>query len=531
MTRLCCSILVRDPQQARRDALRAVEHGADMLELRLDALHSVLDEPPEQWQRDTAVAALAKLVDDLNVPVVLTCRPASEGGLTSADEETRLTLLAAVAHDVAAYVDLEWKTLHHTGGWPWAFLKLSGARPEATKIILSDHDFAGRPAGLISLFADMSESRADVVKLAWRARSIRDNIEAFELLRDAAKPTIALCMGEEGLASRVLAKKFGAFLSFASLDESTAAADGQLPLTVMKRLYRWDAIKRSTKVYGVVGHPLDHSLSPHVHNAAFEAADCDGIYLPMLVQPGYESFKAFMESFLAFEPLQLSGLSITLPHKHNAFRYIRERGGIVEPWAQRIGAANTVRIERRGGELHLEAMNTDADALVDTVASVAGGREVLRNRKVGVIGAGDTGATAVAGLAQLGCEITIYNRTYERARALADEYAGEAEVRAAPLSDLPLGNFDVLLNTTSVGMFPNVAASPAPGVSFRGGQIVVDVIYNPPKTRLLEQAEAAGARVVGGEAMFLAQAAAQFQIWTGQEAPIEKMREAFRAAL
>src|SRR5688572_23368633 len=167
MTRLCASIFVRDAQQARRDAILAVEHGADMIELRLDALRDVLEEPPEQWKTDTAVVALAGLVDELSVPVLLTCRPASEGGQTDADDEKRLTLLAAVAHDVPTYVDLEWKTLHHTGGWPWAFLKLSGARPEPTKIVLSAHDFDGRPTNLISLFADMSESRADVVKLAW----------------------------------------------------------------------------------------------------------------------------------------------------------------------------------------------------------------------------------------------------------------------------------------------------------------------------------------------------------------------------
>lgn len=540
MTRLCCSILVRDAQQARRDALRAVEHGADMLELRLDALHSVLDEPPEQWKHDTAVAALAKLVDGLNVPVVLTCRPASEGGLTAADEETRLTLLAAVAHDVAAYVDLEWKTLHHTGGWPWAFLKLSGARPEATRIILSDHDFAGRPAGLISLFADMSQSRADVVKLAWRARSIRDNIEAFELLRDAAKPTIALCMGEEGLASRVLAKKFGAFLSFASLEETVATGDGQLPLNVMKRLYRWDAIKRSTKVYGVVGHPLEHSLSPAVHNAAFEAADWDGVYLPMLVQPGYESFKAFMESFLGFEPLQLSGLSITLPHKENALRYVRERGGEIDATAMRIGAVNTIRIERAAGEVHLWAGNTDAEALLETLRDAAGGHEALGRLRIAILGAGGTGRTAVAALAPLGCDITIYNRTLARADVLAEEFGTSGRVRAAALPQLAGAQADVFINTTSVGLSREPDRSESQSDMTPFGQsppvltkdtIVFDVVYNPARTRLVRESEAAGARAIGGEAMFLSQAAAQFQIWTGQEPPLDKMREAFRSAL
>src|SRR5690606_25084514 len=147
----------------------------------------------------------------------------------------------------------------------------------------------------------------------------------------------------------------------ASVEEGAGTADGQVPLRTMKRLYRWDAIKRSTKVYGVVGHPLDHSLSPHVHNAAFEATGYDGVYLPMLVQPGYESFKAFMESFLGFEPLQLAGLSITLPHKENALRYLLERGGRLDATAERIGAVNTLKVERENGELRLSGSNTDAE--------------------------------------------------------------------------------------------------------------------------------------------------------------------------
>jgi 3-dehydroquinate dehydratase/shikimate dehydrogenase len=537
MTRLCASIFVRDAQQARADALRAVERGADMVELRLDALRDVLDEPPEQWKTDSAVVALAALVDDLAVPVLLTCRPAGEGGLTEADIEKRLTLLATVAHDVPTYVDLEWKTLHQAGGWPLAFLKLSGQRPEPTRIILSAHDYEGRPPNLISLFADMSESRADVVKLAWRARSIRDNIEAFELLRDAAKPTIALCLGEDGLISRVLARKFGAFLSFASIENGQGTADGQVPLEDMKRLYRWDSIIRSTRVFGVVGHPIGHSLSPHVHNAAFDAMELNGVYLPMLVNPGYESFKAFMESFLLFEPLQLSGLSITQPHKENALRYVRERGGRIDASADRIGAANTIRIDRENGEVRLEAFNTDAQALVDSLAEAVGGRESLRGMSVAVVGAGGTGRTAVAALAELGCELTVYNRTRARADALAAEFGENGSVRAASLSDLAGAKAGIFINATSVGLARGTGAdadaSPfgsAPP-ELGAGTVVLDVVYRPAQTRLLRDAASAGARTVGGEAMFLSQAAAQLRIWTGKTAPVDAMRAAFRAAL
>jgi 3-dehydroquinate dehydratase/shikimate dehydrogenase len=181
----------------------------------------------------------------------------------------------------------------------------------------------------------MNESGGSVNKIVWMARSIRDNIEAFEILQTRQKPTIALCMGEAGLISRVLAKKFGAFLTFASLRDESAHRAGPGDDRGHERLYRWDALNATTKVYGVVGSPIMHSMSPAIHNAAFDTVGHDGVYLPMLVQPGYESFKAFMESFLAFAPLDLSGLSVTIPHKENALRYLKERGADVEPLAER----------------------------------------------------------------------------------------------------------------------------------------------------------------------------------------------------
>src|SRR5206468_10159700 len=214
-------------------------------------------------------------------------------------------------------------------------------------------------------------SPAGIKKIVWMARSVRDNLEAFELLRDRQKPMIALCMGEVGLISRVLAKKFGGFLTFASLRDESATAPGQVTIADMKRLYRWDAIGAATKVYGVVASPVMHSMSPAIHNAGFDAVGHDGVYLPMLVNPGYESFKAFMESFLTFEPLHLSGLSITLPHKENALRYLKEKGAEVEALAERIGAVNTIvipSIENRKSKIeNLRGFNTDYAAILDTI--------------------------------------------------------------------------------------------------------------------------------------------------------------------
>lgn len=532
MTRLCVPVLVSSADQARRDALVAVEHGADLIELRLDAL------PPESLDGECfECKQLVGLIRDLraqNVSCILTFRHINEGGRSDTDDETRFEQLAAIVHEVSAWVDLEWRPMSRSGGWPMVFLDLAGEGQKGTRFITSAHDFEGRPSDLLSLYAEMSQSRADVVKLAWRARSLRDNVEAFELLREAAKPTIAICMGEAGLPSRVLAKKFGAYLSFAAAPDGTTTADGQLPVDVMKRLYRWDAINRGTRVYGVVAHPVAHSRSPHVHNAAFTAADFDGVYLPLLVQPGYESFKAFMETWLTFVPLDLSGLSITLPHKENALRYAREKGAQIDELAERVGAVNTMIIDRDEEGPKLRASNTDFGAMLATVTETLKiKRDALNGMSVGIIGAGGTGRTAVAAFASAGAEVTVYNRTRGRADELASEFDGTAgaSVQSAALGDARNGKHRVWINTTSVGMAPDVEANPLGDAlpNLNGDSLVFDTIYNPTETDLLRRAREADARTVNGELMFLHQAAAQFELWARQPAPLDVMRKAFRA--
>jgi 3-dehydroquinate dehydratase/shikimate dehydrogenase len=505
MTYLCVAIFVNSVEQAKRDVARAIEAGAGMVELRLDAMSDV--------------TLAREIVGSFDHRFILTCRPTWEGGQSEASDESRLGFLAELSPtDESTCLDVELVTLRRAG--------VGGFR---NPLIISSHDFAGRPPRLTNLFAELNEAPGDVAKIVWTARTIRDNLEAFELLQHRQKPTIALCMGEAGLISRVLAKKFGAFLTFASLEDGAGTAPGQVSIRDMKRLYRWDAINANTKVYGVVASPVAHSMSPAVHNAAFDETGHDGVYLPLLVNPGYESFKAFMESFVDFPGLDLSGLSVTLPHKENALRYLKEKGAEVEPLAERIGAVNTVLIEASaGGEPVLRGINTDDAAILDSITDKLGiTREDLANYRVAVIGAGGTGRTAVAALAHYGATVVVYNRTQDRAEALAAEFNGRSgKVVAAPMEKLCASCCRVYVNTTSVGMHPDVDASPfGDEVPELGGDTVVfDTVYNPPKTKLLRQAEAAGAKTIGGIEMFVRQAAAQFQAWTGLTPPVDVMR-------
>ncbi len=516
MTYLCVPIFVESLEQARRDLLLSAEAGADLVEFRIDNLSD-----PE---------LLGPVLANLPIPVIATCRPTWEGGQSSRDGIERSVLLAMAFEDGATWVDVELKTLQQSSKSLGEFLA-DLEQDERPRVIVSSHDFSGRPDRLYNLLEELNRSGSEINKIVWTSRSIRDNIEAFEILQSRQKPTIALCMGEAGLLSRVLAKKFGAFLTFASLDAQSGTAPGQVCIADMKRLYRWDAINANTKVYGVVASPVKHSMSPAIHNACFDEVGYDGVYLPMLVEPGYESFKAFMETFLEFKPLHLSGLSVTLPHKENALRYLKEKDATIEPLAEQIGAVNTIDI--RDG--NLTGINTDYAAILDSITAKLGcSREKLANFRVAVIGAGGTGRTAVAALASYGATVVVYNRTKERADELAKEFDGKTgKVVSARMEKLCDSCCHVYINTTSVGMHPNMNESPVGDqpMKFSADTVVFDTIYNPMKTKLLQQAEAAGAKTIGGVEMFVRQAAGQFKLWTGKDASHATMRRVIEQRL
>ena len=510
MTYLCVPIFVSSLDQAKRDAVLAAEGGADLVEYRIDTF---TDDP----------AAILQLVAQSPVPCIVTCRIPDEGGQADLPDDQRIATLNAARPAMPAYVDLELATY-----------KTAGSQLEAgPRLIVSAHDFQSRPDRLYNILAEMTASTADVSKIVWTARTLRDNLEAFEILTTRQKPTIALCMGEAGLLSRVLAKKFGAFLTFASLTRGAETAPGQVSIADMKRLYRWDAQNAKTRVYGVVGSPVAHSMSPAIHNAAFEQVGHDGVYVPLLVNEGYESFKAFMETFLAFEPLHLRGLSITIPHKENALRYLKEKGARVDPLAESIGALNTIVITRPNSELgtqnsELKGFSTDYPAILDSITTALNiTRDDLKNYRVAVLGAGGTGRTAVATLAHYGATVVVYNRTLDRAEKLADEFNGKTgKVVAARFEKLCDSCCQIYLNTTSVGMHPNVGTSPIDGqdLTFTPDHLVFDTIYNPIETKLLVQAKAVGAKTVSGVEMFVRQAAGQFEAWTDKPAPTDLMR-------
>jgi 3-dehydroquinate dehydratase/shikimate dehydrogenase len=468
----------------------------------------------------------------------------SEGGEYGGGDEPRAALYEAalLGDSPPRYIDVELATWRHS---PSLRERLGAALAESRhrrdvqpSLILSVHDFERRPPDLLQRLEAMTvEPACSVIKVAWRARSLRDNLEALDLLAERRKPTIALCMGPFGLMSRVLAPKVGGFLVYAADRPGAGTAPGQPTVGELRDLYGFDRIGSETSVYGVIGWPVEHSRSPAVHNAGFAATERDAVYLPLPVPDAYEHFKATVGSLVDHGRLGFRGASVTVPHKENLLRFVEERrgaGGGADEQSRRIGAANTLSVADDG---QLECFNTDAPGMLDALcAAMAIEPSGLAARPVAVIGAGGVGRAVAAALSQEGAAVTVFDITRWRVNALVAALHGEptasgapAQVTAGMPQTLTCGGFDIYVNCTPVGMAggPGEGQSPLPeDVPLDAGVTVFDCVYAPRRTPLLAQAEAAGARAVSGLDMFLRQAAMQFERWTGTPAPLDVFRQA-----
>lgn len=483
--RLCVAVSEPTVEAARAAAGRACRW-ADLVEIRADAI------------RDLQVEAL---LGGKPCPILFTLRTRAEGGAYDGPEGARLETLCEAAQLGADYVDVEFSSY-------WK--AVLDAVPKE-RVILSHHDFQGTPDDLTAVVDAMAATGAGVVKVATRARSLADNLTIERLLRHATEcgiRLVALAMGREGIPSRVLGPSWGSWMTFASLPGSAGTADGQIPADVLLEHYRIRRIGPDTALYGVLGRPLGHSMSPLVHNAAFALASRDAVYLP-LEAASAEDFDAFD----AAHPLR--GVSVTIPYKE----VMHARAASLSVPAEVTGATNTLSRTARGW--HGE--NTDVDGFL---------RPLIRRMHPGsvkavVLGTGGAGRAAVCALRSQGASVTVVARNPAAAKALAERF--DAASRA--WSEIGSITWDLLVNTTPVGMHPDVDASPVAPDVLRAGAWVYDLVYNPTETRLLREARERGCRTIRGSEMFLAQALRQQQIWTGALPEAEPLRQLLDEAL
>lgn len=489
-TRLICPLTSCDTKTMRADMEAAAALGADTVECRLD----YLEHPPTAGE-------LAHLLNDPPLEVIVTYRPSRQGGRFDGDESQRLEVLHNAAQFRPSFIDIERDVPR--ASWPEG------------KIILSHHDFQGVPGDLDNILAEMETSDADVNKIAFASAGPEDSLRALDVLRNSGKPAIALAMGEAGLLSRILGKKFGAFGTFAAMNPQAASAPGQPTIEQFKNLYRWDAIGPGTKLYGLIGDPVGHSMSPAIHNAAFAAGSVDAVYVPLPVEAGADNFNRFLDAVLARPWVDLRGFSVTIPHKENALAYVGNNQ--CDELTVKIAAVNTVTISPDG---QLRGDNTDYAAAIDALCNTMDiPREGLRGKTVAVLGAGGASRAIVAALSHYGAAVDIYNRTVARAEKLAEEFSA----KAFGLDALNNLEAEIVINCTPIGMYPNIDAAPLKHIG-ECVKVVFDTIYNPIETRLLQAGRAAGCLCVSGLDMFVNQGVAQFEIWIGKTAPRKVMR-------
>lgn len=492
-----CGVVAADTARGMKAQIRRGLGKTRTFELRLDYL-------AVERERQALFAWLSR--QRVRAVFIATCRRLEGGGLFPGTMEEQIDVLAEAVRAGCAWCDLEIETASRV---PVVGLRRSLA---PARILVSHHDFRKTPQNLAAVVRQLEKVRGDAIKVAAQCGSVSDSLRVCGLARNR-RHVVAIPMGEFGFAGRVLSLRMGSALAYGSIEQATAP--GQLSLAEMNDLYRAGRNTRRTRVYGVIGDPVGHSLSPLLHNTAFQARKFDAVFVPFLVR----DLREFLSAMKGFG---VQGLSVTIPHKEAILRHLDG----CDPLAARIGAVNTVVVRGGGG---LYGYNTDYVGVLRSLEN----RLRLAGSRVLLFGAGGAARAAAFALAQAGSIVCICARRPERARALARAAGAQTIAR----NKLAHEYFDAIVNCTPIGMH----AATARRSGSRGGspltsaelncRIVMDMVYRPRETELLRLARRKRIEVVSGVEMFLAQGFAQYEIWTGERAPERAMRRLVESAL
>ena len=492
LPRICIALGLPDVPTLLDHARREAAAGEGFLEFRLD----YLDDPA------AGAAAIPAFLEQFPDCIVLaTCRRHQNHGKFNGSIEQQFAILDLAVRNGAQAIDVEIETAEVTRE------RLSLFRGR-THVVVSYHNYEATPP-MDTVVSRVMKVPADAYKMVTTARKPSDNLRVLTVAKALPRQrVIVLAMGELGFPTRVLSPVFGGVFTYATPMFAEGTAAGQLSARYLRHLYRVEKLGKATKVYGVIADPIRHSISPAVHNRAFQARRVDAVYLPFLVTPTY-----LRDFFSLAAKLPLAGFSVTLPHKQKIIRYL----DVVDPLARRIGAVNTVW--RKAGKWR--GTNTDAAGV-----TIPLGR-LLRLQKSSVLIVGNGGAArgAACALSDAGAKISLVGRNPDRVRALAKVCGAEALLR----EQLQNAHFDAVVHATPLGMFPHVDQC-----FFNGhipADVVFDMVYNPAETVLVKRAREQGKTVVPGLDMFIEQAVRQFEIWTGGSAPRAVMQKAAEEAL
>ena len=441
---------------------------------------------------------LKKIIKECKKPVIITNRKNDEGGFFSGNENKRIAILKSAIKFGADYIDIECSSDKN-------IIRDVIKNKKNTKIIISYHNFKETPDNINQIYNNIKKLNPDLIKVVANANSVTDNFKIFELIKTSnkeGKKIVAFCMGSYGQFSRVLSVILGSQITYASVGKGKESASGQLALSEMTDIYRIKKLNKNTKIAGLIGNPVEHSWSHVIHNTGFGKKSVNAVYLKFRV----DKLKEFIEYF---RNINILGFSVTIPHKIEAIKYLDK----LDKKAEAIGAVNTIVAKNN----QLIGYNTDCEGAVSALK----GKTQLKSKSVVVIGAGGSSRALAYGLNENGADVHILNRTVGKAKSIAEDF----DCDYGPLDGLKNIDYDILINTTPIGMHPNSNISPVSPNLIKKESVVFDIVFNPYKTKLLKDAEKRNCTIIPGFEMLVKGAVLQFKLWTCRDAPEQLMRK------
>ena len=417
-------------------------------------------------------------------------------------------------------------------------------------VICSFHDFGGTPQNLDEIYERIGNTGADIIKIAVSVKEITESIKVWSLLKKIkidnkeegskkpgkvksgfkqklsnylsgksldktkskdVKNLIPIAMGEAGKWTRILGLAYGSPITYASLEEGNETAPGQISAKDLKEVYRVKELNEETEIYGIIGNPVSHSLSPYMHNAAFKHFGLNGVYIPLEVSDPDKFFKLMVRDETREIDWNLKGFSVTIPHKESILKHLDH----IDEAAQSIGAVNTV--QKIEGKLH--GFNTDEKGFIKPLLNAYGS---LKNTNVGILGNGGAARACIYALKKENAKVTIFARTPRKAENLANDFNVDLQELSTQYPEP--GTQHILINTTPLGTIGRLEKeTPVSGNQMKNLHLVYDLVYNPFETKFIREAKKLDVPTLGGLAMLVAQGIEQFKIWTKREVPIEIM--------
>src|SRR5215471_6155361 len=456
LPRICVAVTGSEPGEMV-DKAEALVRDNPFIEFRLDYL-----------PRPALALPRLKRFNDYHphVTAIATCRRATSGGKFKGSIANQLDVLSKAAAAGCQLIDIELQTAEKC-----KVEQIQRLRQRAA-LILSSHDFRGTKK-LEETLERMLAYPADFYKIVTTATTLTDNVAMMKFLEKESDKhgLIGLCMGEQGIISRVLGLRAGSAFTFAAVKEDEKTAPGQITTQALRSTYRIEQVDAATRVYGVAGDPVAHSLSPAIMNAALRRENVNGVYLALHA-------KSLKDLLACVHDIPIHGLAITMPYKEEIVEHLDN----TDSFTAKTGACNTV-VRSQDGKLY--GFNTDTSGIVRPLEQ----RLPLSNARILVLGAGGAARAAVFGLKERGAQISILNRSL----AAAQKLARQARVRVVKRADLKKLDFDVIINATPVGM-GNSHESPLNADEIKA-QYVFDMVYDPAETRLLHLAKERSAPV------------------------------------